>query len=329
MKLKDYLSDRKIVIFLNFLMLILVECILFLFNTTLTEQIFIGTVIVLILTISFIYDFRRKSSFYNQFVEKINQLPEKYLISEMIECPDFLEGRFLYDQLLDITKCMNDKIEEHIRISNEFKNYVEIWVHEIKIPIAGMKLMIHNSSDSSRKLKAQIDKIDSYVEQVLYYIRSEVPQNDYVISKHNILDIVDFSIKSNRDILILNKFQIKKDIINRDILTDEKWLSFMLNQIISNAVKYSNDNNHCISFYTTQKDNQIILHIEDNGIGITDSDLPRVFDKSFTGQNGRIISSSTGMGLYLCKRLCKELGHEIEIESKKNEWTRVSILFKN
>ena len=276
-----------------------------------------------------IYDFRRRKSFYNQFVEKINQLSEKYFISEMVECPEFLEGKFLYEQLIDITKCMNDKIEEHIRISNEFKNYVEIWVHEIKIPIAGMKLMIHNSSDSSRKLKAQIDKIDSYVEQVLYYIRSEVSQNDYVISKHKIIDIIDSSIKSNRDILILNKFQIRKDIADYEILTDEKWLSFMINQIISNAIKYSNNNSHCISFSTTQENKQIILHIEDNGIGITDSDIPRVFDKSFTGQNGRIISSSTGMGLYLCKRLCKELGHEIKIESKKDEWTRVSIIFNN
>lgn len=329
MTFKDYLNDRKFIVFLYFLMLILVESILFLFHATLTQQVFVGTVIVIVISISIIYDFCRKKTFYNQFVERINQLSEKYLISEMMECPNFLEGKFLYAQLLDITKCMNDKIEEHIRISNEFKNYVEIWTHEIKIPIASMKLMIHNSVNTSRKLNAQIDKIDSFVEQILYYIRSEVPQNDYVISKRSILDIVDSSIKSNRDILILNKFQIRKDIVNLDILTDEKWLSFMINQIISNAVKYSNDSNHCISFYTTQENNQIILHIEDNGIGITDSDLPRVFDKSFTGQNGRIISSSTGMGLYLCKRLCIELGHEIKIESKKDEWTRVSISFKN
>lgn len=324
MSLKSYLKDHIIHILFSLLLIIVVEAILILFCTTLTLQAFVDTVILFIIVSVFLYDYARCVKFYNDFEAKLSQLQEKYFIAEMLTEPSFYQGKILYNSLVEITKSMNDEIQNHIRISNEFKKYVETWVHEIKLPIAALKLMVHNHQDfATRKMNIQIKKIDSCVEQVLYYIRSEVPQNDYVIGQCSLKKIVDTAIRDNKDILILNHFVLEEHVKDVTILTDEKWLVFMIGQIISNSVKYTQKENKKLCFFSEKFQRYVKLVIEDNGIGIEFSDLPRVFDKSFTGQNGHHISVSTGMGLYLCKQLCTELGHDIEIESQKDEYTRV------
>lgn len=324
MSLKSYLKDHIIHIMLSLLLIIIVEAVLLMFRTTLTLQIFVDSVILIAMVFIFWYDYDRCVKFYNDFETKLSQLQEKYLITEMLTEPSFYQGKILYNSLVEITKSMNDEIQNHIRISNEFKEYIETWVHEIKLPIAALKLIVHNNQASAtRKLNAQIKKIDSYVEQVLYYIRSEVPQNDYVIGECSLKKAVDTAIRDNRDILILNQFLLEEHVRDVTILTDEKWLVFMLGQIISNSVKYTQRENKKLCFSSEEFSKSVKLIIEDNGIGIDLSDLPRIFDKSFTGQNGRNVSVSTGMGLYLCKKLCMELGHGIEVESKKDEYTRV------
>lgn len=326
MKLTNYLKDKLVHLILFFCLLISIEIVLILFDTVYTLQVFIYFLLILFTIIIILYDYNRKKSFYNDMKNKLDSLDDKFLIIEMLERPTFIEGKYLYDSLVDICKSMNDKIEEYVRTSNELKRYIETWVHEIKIPIFALKLLIHNHHDNaSRKLKSQLIKIDSYVEQVLYYIRSEVPQNDYIIGQYSLKKIVDSSINANKDSLILNHFSIIEEIEDTIILTDEKWLSFMIGQIINNAIKYANKNDHQIIFSTKQLEKKVKLIIEDNGIGIIEEDLPRVFEKSFTGYNGRTYKASTGMGLYLCKSLCLELGHDIEIESVKNKFTRIII----
>ena len=308
MKLTNYLKDKFVHLILFFCLLISIEIVLILFDTVYTLQVFIHFLLILFVIIIILYDYNRKKSFYNDMKNKLDSLDDKFLIIEMLERPTFIEGKYLYDSLVDICKSMNDKIEEYVRTSNE------------------LKLLIHNHHDNaSRKLKSQLIKIDSYVEQVLYYIRSEVPQNDYIIGQYSLKKIVDSSINANKDSLILNHFSIIEEIEDTIILTDEKWLSFMIGQIINNAIKYANKNDHQIIFSTKQLEKKVKLIIEDNGIGIIEEDLPRVFEKSFTGYNGRTYKASTGMGLYLCKSLCLELGHDIEIESVKNKFTRIII----
>ena len=246
---------------------------------------------------------------------------------EMLEKPEFLEGQIFYNVLSEMQKSMNDEIFVQIRKNNEFKRYIETWVHEVKLPIASIRLILHEYKDTSaRTLKEQVGRIESYVEQVLYYLRSEVPEKDYRIAPHSLKKLTDQSISENRDSLILNKIKILQETQDISVYTDEKWIRFILGQIISNAVKYKKEDS-IIRVWSHQEEKHRFLHIWDNGIGIAEEDLPRVFEKSFTGKNGRTQQASTGMGLYLCHMLCKRLGHRLTVQSKEGEYTEITIEF--
>ena len=246
---------------------------------------------------------------------------------EMLEKPEFLEGQIFYNVLSEMQKSMNDEIFVQIRKNNEFKRYIETWVHEVKLPIASIRLILHEyKGTSARILKEQMGRIESYVEQVLYYLRSEVPEKDYRIAPHSLKKLTDQSVSENRDSLILNRIKIIQETQDISVYTDEKWLRFILGQIIGNAVKYKKEDS-IIRIWSHQDGKHSFLHILDNGMGIAKEDLPRVFEKSFTGKNGRIQQASTGMGLYLCNTLCKRLGHRLAVQSKEGEYTEITIEF--
>ena len=203
--------------------------------------------------------------------------------------------------------------------------------HEAKLPIAGMRLLLHGSRDKeARKLKEQVQRLEDCVEQVLYYLRSQVPQKDYRIRRCSLRRITDQAVSRHKDSLILNNIRILQETGEEEVLTDEKWLLFLLGQILSNAVKYRRQEDARIRIFTESSGkagDTVCLHIRDNGIGIPAEDLPRIFEKSFTGRNGRTLAYSTGMGLYLCHKLCQCLGHKIRAESKEGEYTDISIEF--
>ena len=327
MRFREYLRDRRYPVLFWTAAMGVSEGVMLLFGST-------GALLVFLLAIwagagagILGYDYGRKREFYKELKERLGQLDEKYLVIEMLREPRFLEGRILYRSYVDILKSMNDEIERHERISSAFRSYVETWVHEIKIPIAGAKLIMHNNpGESSRKLKEQIGKVEAYVEQVLYYIRSEVPQNDYSIGNYPLRELAESAVRENRDSLILNGFRVQVDIGEMKVRTDRKWLVFMLGQIISNTVKYACRGERVIRFTASEEEGRVKLSVEDNGIGIAAEDLPRVFEKSFTGKNGRT-TAATGMGLYLCRKLCGELGHRITAESEEGKYTRIVIEF--
>jgi signal transduction histidine kinase len=205
-----------------------------------------------------------------------------------------------------------------------------MWIHEVKLPIASSTLMLHNNKpDSNKKIKEQINRIENYVEQVLYFVRSENIEKDYLIRTYNLEEIVNKVIRKNKESLLLKGISIEIGDIDKIILSDGKWLEFIINQIVSNSIKYSKTSNSKIKFNSKTMDDFIILQIEDNGIGINEKDINKVFNKSFTGENGRNISSSTGMGLYLVNKLCTRLSHKITIESEVDKFTKVSIYFKD
>ena len=282
------------------------------------------------------YDFLRKRKFYKKVEENLSQLEEKYLLTELLDEPEFLEGQILCRVIQEMEHSMTDTVEQQIRKNGEFKRYIETWIHEIKIPIASTNLILFNHrEDMERRMKEQIRRIESYVEQVLYYLRGEVPEKDYCIGGYGLKEIVQSTVRDNKDSLILNGFSVLVELRDEKVYTDRKWLQFMLGQILSNAVKYAAEDERKIRIFTKKVQSSenssgeagIWLWIEDNGIGITEKDLPRIFEKSFTGDNGRK-SSSTGMGLYICRRLCEELGHKILAESEPGKYTRIGILFR-
>ncbi len=211
----------------------------------------------------------------------------------------------------------------------EFKEYIEMWIHEVKIPISSLILMAHNYKNRFDKTSIeQMKKIENYVEQVLYYVRSENSEKDYLIKKVALKKVVcDIALKNQQD-LLENKIDLIVENVEKDIYTDSKWLEFILNQIINNSIKYrKNTTNSYIKITTKDSKEKICLIIEDNGIGIPKEDINKVFLKSFTGHNGRIKTKSTGIGLFIAKNLCKKLGHKIEIDSVQDEYTKVFITF--
>lgn len=223
---------------------------------------------------------------------------------------------------------MHENVKHYREIQEEYREYIETWVHEIKTPIASAKLILENdNSNLSERINYEMKRVEGFIEQVLYYARSSDVSKDYIIKEFSLRSVVMKSVKSNsRDFINKN---IKLDIrgIEGNIFSDEKWVEFIINQIIINAVKFSIPNEGKVSIYSKVNENNIILTIEDNGVGINEKDIDRVFEKGFTGENGRKFGKSTGIGLYLCKKLCDKLGIGISLNSKENIGTKVNIVF--
>lgn len=276
-----------------------------------------------------IIDYFRKRNFYRTLLSNIEKLDKSYLVLETINTPNFYEGELLTKALYEINKSMNENIKYFESQMIDFKEFIEMWIHEIKIPISSLILMAHNHKDNFDKTATeQIRKIENYVEQVLYYVRQEKAEKDYLINEVSLDKVITKVALKNKDDFLENKIDLLVDNINCKIYTDSKWLEFIINQIINNSIKYKRENiNSYIKISLKEEFDKIILIIEDNGIGIPTSDISRVFEKSFTGINGRKTFKSTGMGLFICKNLCNKLGHKISIESKLRKYTRVYITF--
>ena len=189
----------------------------------------------------------------------------------------------------------------------------------------------NNKTEATKSIDEEIEKIENYIEQALYYARSNTVEKDYYIKKCNLKEIVNEVIKKNKKMLIAEKVVINTENLDIIVNTDSKWIVFILNQIIQNSIKYKKmDNQSKIEIYSKIGKENITLYVKDNGIGIKKEEISKVFEKGFTGTNGRISSKkSTGIGLYLCKKLCDKLGIGIEIESNQNEGTKVRLVFPN
>ncbi len=186
-------------------------------------------------------------------------------------------------------------------------------------------MIVENNPNSiNQSIQEELIKIENYLQQVLFYARSENVEKDYLIKEVNLNDVVNTVIKQNKKDLISKRIKIELNNLNIQVYSDKKWLEFILNQIINNAIKYVNQD-PVITISAKKYQDHDELMISDNGIGILKDEIDRVFDKGFTGTNGRNDKKSTGIGLYLCKKLCLRLNHEIKISS--NEKTTVTIIF--
>jgi len=272
--------------------------------------------------LSMLPEFFTKRAYYNRLYDTIEALDKRYLLPEVITRPRFYEGRVLYDVLKSVGKSMNDELGAHSAASEEYREYIELWVHEVKTPIAGAKLICENNGYSG--VAAELDRIDGFVEQALFYSRSSHPEKDYVIRDAELSEIVNRALRKNARRLIEGKISIETAGLDQSAFTDIKWTDFMLQQVIDNAVKY-----RCgkIRIFGEAGANSVSLFVCDDGIGIPERDLKRIFDKGFTGENGRGGARSTGLGLYLCKKLCGKLGMGISVESVQGEYTQVEIVF--
>ena len=329
MNLKKYLLDKFIEILIIIFGYIIILMILFAFK--ISSQVILGITIVfsIIYLVIILISYFKRRGFYNNLINNVGKLDKKYLVLEMLNEPSFYDGEILYQILYEINKSMNENVKQYEIGLLDFKEYIELWIHEIKLPIASLTLMNHNQKKKiDKRYVEQIRKIDDYVDQILYFVRSENAEKDYLIKETNLKKVINNVAMKNKDDLLENNINFLVEAKDVMVLTDSKWLEYIINQIVSNSIKYiRNDVDSIIKLQVEDLTNQINLHIYDNGIGIPEKDIRRVFEKTFTGENGRNRSKSTGMGLYIVKKLCEKLGHKIIIESVQNEYTEVIIAF--
>ncbi len=326
MKIKDYIKDHFVEILIFFFLLLFQFCLFLLLELSLTTIFFILGLLLLFYLFVFFYNYVKRKIFFNEFFTLLEKIDQKYFITEMLPNSNFLEGKLFLQALYEIDKSMKEKVNESEKSMRDFKDYLELWIHEIKLPIASLILQNHNKSIKDNKELEQIHKIEEYVEQVLFYVRSEHSSNDYLIHECNLNTMVKNVLLRNKDDFLALDIQVETKNLNKKILTDSKWFEYILNQIVSNAKKYKKEKDAYIHFEAEEQENSITVSITDNGIGIKSSDLPKVFEKSFTGENGHQTKESTGMGLFLVKKMCEQLGHLVKIESIENEYTKVTII---
>lgn len=345
MKFKDYLKDRLLYIVFYIISTTLVIVVMMLDLIIKGEKLKVSNIayayilstvfLVLLITI----DYMKKRKFYSA----INDGLDSYENLEYIfNIPNNIsrEHNMLKELLIKDYKVYQNTLEKYKKSYKTHTDFNNRWIHQMKTPISVIKLILENEKDknideatkkSYESIEEEMEKLSNGLEMALYTLRVNDFEQDFKVEEINILDIVRIIINENKNAFIVNSIY-PKIISNEDIVvkTDKKWIKFIVGQIISNSIKYSKvkeSKEKSIVINIHKEDDKVILSIKDNGVGIPSQDLERVFNPFFTGENGRVYSESTGMGLYLSKDICNRLGHGIDIESTEGIGTTVNIVF--
>ncbi len=328
MKIMDYLKDKVWFLIFDGLIICGLPMLLWLLSADITLILFFAVILAVATMLPLGIDYIRRNHFYRGLLALFDSLENKNLIGEAMDRPCVREMMILYDMLKTSNRAMLEKIAEYRLAQYEYREYIELWVHEIKTPLAATKLMLENHRGHvAEAIEEDVCKIEELVEQVLYYSRSNTVEKDYMLRKTDLQDVVFLTARKNAHLFIERHIRLETEVDGLSVFTDAKWIAFIINQLIVNAIKYSDKKAATIRVTGEQQKDDVILRVADNGAGIPQSELGRVFDKGFTGSNGRKTGQSTGMGLYLCKKLCAKLEHGISIESKENVGTTVTIVF--
>lgn len=326
MNRRRYWKNRISFLLTNLVCMVALTVFLLVCDISISAVLLILVVWALVLLVGLFLTYWKRDRQMRQLLDMAEQLSERYLISEVMELPEQAEDQVYYRLLKMSGKSMLEQISEVKRERLEYKEYIEQWIHEIKTPITAMKLLCENHrTDWTKELLLELEKTNRFTEQALYFARSEYTEKDYSVREIALTQIVHQAIADNKYLLLQSGMRLEVEEIQDTVYSDEKWVRFILNQLIANAVKYR-AGQPVLRFSACRQQNQVVLMVEDNGIGISPSDLPRIFEKGFTGQNGRIVQQSTGIGLYLCKRLCEKLGIGISANSE-GKGTTISLFF--
>ena len=308
---------QYIKVLLLFIVFAFVFCIVFSLYNLETEAIYYS--IILCAFIGLIYICINFINYYKKHIQLYKLQNEISISLENLPSPKTLMEEDYTNLILNLNKEYKTYISKSDIAKSDMIDYYTMWVHQIKTPISAMKLLIQTSeSEISSDLSSELFKIEQYVEMVLSYIRLGSNENDFVIKEYDLDNIVRQAIRKYAPLFIRKKINLDFQPTTYKVLTDEKWLVFVIEQLLSNAIKYTNKGK--ISIYPLE-DKKLV--IEDTGIGISQEDIPRIFDKGFTGYNGRTNKKATGLGLYLCKNILDKLSHKISIESEVGVKTKV------
>lgn len=282
---------------------------------------------LLVLAVALTADFLRRRAYLAELEAIMAGLDQKQLFAECAPRPKSAYERRLFDLMRRSGRAMVGAVSEARASQREYRAYVEGWVHEIKTPITAAQLIARGADpETRRKLSHELAQIENHVERALFYARAESPEKDFVIRQVGLAEIAAQAIGNHRSILIQSGVRVETRGLDRTVYTDEKWVVFLLGQLLQNAVRYRGED-PVITLSARPLGRQVQLAVADNGIGIPAHELSRVWERGFTGSNGRRRGGSTGMGLYLCRRLAGFLELDLGIRSVEGEGTTVLLTF--
>ena len=327
MTLREFLSDRLKRIALQVICAGLAT--LFLFATGTQPGVLVILLIVFLLVFLTVnmFDFFQQRARLLELKSILDGLDRKYLFTECVPQPKGLFERRLFDLTRLAGRDMTGAVSDAQASQREYREYVERWVHEIKAPLTAARLICRElDGDTRRKLTAELSQIEAHVERALFYARAENPEQDCLFRQIELEKIAVQAIENHRSLLIQNGIRVEMENMNCAVYTDEKWAVFILGQLLQNAARYRGPEPVItLSAKPLGRQTQLIVH--DNGIGIPAHELPRVFERGFTGSNGRIRGGSTGIGLYLCRKLAVFLELELRMDSQEGAGTTVTLTF--
>ncbi|SDA49814.1 hypothetical protein SAMN02910368_00883 [Lachnospiraceae bacterium G11] len=333
MKFGRYILDHKVWLGIGAFLILTINIFLMILKSSGYLMLYVTAAVGLGVILGMYLDYARIRRFLMEIRQNADEIDEKYLVADLLAKPEISEEEIICDILKTMELSMAGRVSDYRRRSEEYKEYVETWVHEVKIPISTARMIIENHrSDSVEEsgIVDEVERISTYVEQALFYARSEAVEKDYYVKSLNLSEVVGSALTARKKSLISMKASIDMTGLEdaTEVLSDGKWLTFILGQIIDNSIKYAKaDEKLSLTFFVREDEGRRSLVIKDNGIGMKEEEIDRAFEKGFTGTNGRIGKASTGIGLYLCKKLCLRLGHDINLESKLGEGTSVIITF--
>ena len=321
----EYLEEKIFFIIISLIFTLFLSIYLLLIGVNASLIILLAILIIVFIFISLLVSYFLIKKRYEKIVNLVDSLDEKYLIKEVIDKPKNLENKAYYYALDKACKALNDKLSEVENSKNEYLDFLNSFIHEVKTPISALSLYADNNNDE--RIKEEVLKISRLVDKMLFYARSDVVEKDYFIKEVTLADIVHPVLLEYKNYLLNYHIKVEvKDLDNLKVYTDIKWLNFIIGQIISNSLKYQNKKDRLVRIKGVSTKNNIKLEIYDNGVGIKEADLSKVFEKGFTGSN-RNKKNASGIGLYLTKKLCDKLGIDIKIESVYLKYTKVVITF--
>lgn len=328
MKRSEYFHEKKGVLIVCVSGGLIFTLLLFSFGLGKDEILLLWICYVCIIAVSLFFDDRKQQNRMKHLRSVFDSLDQKYLLAEIADKPESVLEQNYFGFMKAALKAMTDEVAYARRLNTEYKDYIEQWIHEIKGPITGIRLICENNkTDITRNIAVQTELIERDVERVLFHARLGSVEKDYLIKEIALRSCVMDVLARNKQFLIQSGVCVHAQAIPDTVYSDEKWINFIINQIIINSIKYKSSRNPVITIESKNRGSGVRLVMKDNGIGIRPSETGRVFDKGFVGSNGRSGNNATGIGLYLCKQLSLKLGIEIDIESELNQYTTVSLYF--
>lgn len=323
-----YLKDKILVLVLNGVGVFLLSLYLLAVKNSQTTVFLIAFIWLVVFSVMSYADYRNRKRYFDKIEDLMEYLDQPYLVQEFLGTSWKLEDRLYKEILHRSNKAVIEQIYQLEEAQREYREFIEGWIHEVKLPITGMRLACYNERQGeSRRMETYLTEIDNAVDQALFYARSDQVYKDYQVVQTSLKQVVLSVISKNKYLLIQNQMKVEVECGDESAMTDKKWLEFILVQILINGVKYKKEGCGELVFCAEESKDAVRLSVRDAGIGIPAGETGKIFEKGFTGSNGRNREKSTGIGLYLCRKLCRKLGIEIGVDSVENEYTEVFLIF--